>query len=147
MLRKTLSAFSSWNVILMKIVKYYIFCRVKNTPKHIGEGQTRWEGPSQLAINCWLCKIFKSTHMLWMDDKAVRCKGKIFYGLKWSSRGRTDLAIHFQPSWPTSSECFSKLLSLRFFQVHSTTTLRTRECPNEENLLALFVRSIINFLL
>ena len=24
-----------------------------------------------------------------------------------SSSGRTDLAIHFQPSWPTTSECFS----------------------------------------
>ena len=26
---------------------------------------------------------------------------------KCSSSGRTDLAIHFQPSWPTTSECFS----------------------------------------
>ena len=24
-----------------------------------------------------------------------------------SSSGRTDLSIHFQPSWPTTSECFS----------------------------------------
>ena len=26
---------------------------------------------------------------------------------KWSSSGRTELAIHFQPGWPTTSECFS----------------------------------------
>ena len=31
------------------------------------------------------------------------------YGLwlKWSSKSRTELAIHFQPGWPTTAECFS----------------------------------------
>ena len=28
-------------------------------------------------------------------------------GDKWSSSSRTELAIHFQPRWPTTSECFS----------------------------------------
>ena len=32
----------------------------------------------------------------------------IYSEVKWtSSSGRTDLAIHFQPRWPLTSECFS----------------------------------------
>ena len=32
-----------------------------------------------------------------------RCERRV----KWNSSGRTELAIHFQPGWPTTSECFS----------------------------------------
>ena len=35
------------------------------------------------------------------EYRLVRCE------VKRNSSGRTELAIHFQPGWPTISECFS----------------------------------------
>ena len=34
-------------------------------------------------------------------------RSAVSFEVKWSSSRRLDLAIHFQSSWPTTSECFS----------------------------------------
>ena len=53
---------------------------------------------------CHVPVSVKAVHVL---NMFARAPTQWWSKVKWSSNGRTELAIHFQPGWPTPSECFS----------------------------------------
>ena len=64
---------------------------------------TKTNGRSYVNFSIFIIQL-----SAWIANKRIYFEyEKPCMNMKSSSRGRTDLAIHFQPSWRTTSECFS----------------------------------------